>query len=179
MGKTLITTFLITLFVSTLSCIGQENDNGLEIYIQNIPHPILTNENPEECYCCVELLKENLSKNPLISKDEIESFDWEKQKLTLTDNGIKKLRALDFSETGVYGVSTAVVLNGKPVYSFMIFPYDSSVGCDRPFTHLSKVNKYFYIYFGVGRGKNELKFGDDPRFNPELKEYIKNHYGNK
>jgi hypothetical protein len=178
MKKTLRVLFLITIFISTFSCVSQTNESGLEIYIQNIPHPILTNENPEECYCCIELQKGNLSKKPIITKNDIEHFDWQKQNITLTNSGMKKLIALDFAKTGVYGFPTAIVLNGKPIYSLMLFPIGSSVGCDRPFTYLSKENKNLYIHFGIGKGKNELRFGDDPRFNAKLEEYIEKRYGN-
>jgi hypothetical protein len=169
---------LNTILICAFSCKSQQNELGLEIYLQNIPHPILTNENPEECYCCVEILKENLSSQPLISKNDIEHFDWEKQKISLTDSGTKKISELNFSKHGVYGITTAIVLNGDPIYSFLIFPIGSSIACDRPFTHLNYEKKDMYIHFGVGKGKNELKYGEDPRFNSELKEYIEKHYGN-
>ena len=157
---------------------NQTNESGLEIYILNISHPVLTNKNPEECYCCVDVKKKNLSIIPLIYDSEIEFFDFEKQKLILTKSGQKKLNDLNFSKTGVYGIPAAIVLNGKPIYSFMFFPIGSSVACDRPFTHLNIDKKEFYIHFGVGKGKNEFRYGEDPRFDENLKKYIDNRFKN-
>lgn len=158
--------------IFNINAIAQSQQGRLEIYVQNIPHPILTNENPKDCYCCIELLKENLSSTPLITEKDIEHFDWEKQKISLNKTGVRKLFELDFSKTGVYGIPTSIVLNGKPMYSLIIFPIGSSVACDRPYVHLSTRKATFYIHFGAGVGKNELRFGDDPRFNEELKKYV-------
>jgi hypothetical protein len=173
---------IIILFISSLifsySCKSQSNEKGLEIYVQNIPHPILTNENPEECYCCVELSKENLSIEPLISDNDIKSFDWKKQKLSLTESGIKKIFGLDFSEHKSEGVPTVIALNGQPIYSLIIFPIGSSVACDRPFAYLQKDKDVLVIHFGVGKGESEFRFGEDPRFDKKLKEYTEYRFEN-
>lgn len=59
--------FLVLTLIFASNCKSQQNENGLEIYIQNVPNPILTKKNPSECYCCLEIYREKLSSKPLIS----------------------------------------------------------------------------------------------------------------
>ena len=174
------TQIILIIFVLTFgnNCKSQVDDSGIEIYVQEIPHPILTNENPDKCYCCIDFSESNLNPEPLINNKDIKHFDWEKQKISLTKNGMKKFAELDFSANGVYGIPTAIVLNGNPIYSLMIFPFGSSVACDRAYVHLSNVSPEFYIHFGAGVGKNEMRFGNDPRFDSELKEYVEEKFKN-
>ena len=174
------TQIILIIFILTfgIGCKGQVNGSGIEFYVQNIPHPILTNKNPEKCYCCIELSKNNLYTEPLINDSDIEEFNWEKQRIKLTENGMKKFVELDFSTNGVYGIPTAIVLNGKPIYSVMIFPIGSSMACDRAYVHLSNDSSEFYIHYGAGIGKNEMRYGGDPRFNLELKKYVNKKFKN-
>ncbi|KUJ62882.1 hypothetical protein AR687_05665 [Flavobacteriaceae bacterium CRH] len=63
-----------------------------------------------------------------------------------------------------------MVLNNKLIYGFWFWNDFSSFGCDRVYTY---PKKDFKIKFGLPSNNT---FGVDPRFNQELKKYIKKRF---
>lgn len=139
------------------------NESGIEIYQVHFLYPDFTKKPKTECFYCFEPQKSDLYDEPIISESDIENFDWEKQKITLTKEGMRKISKL---EIPLQGLAVAMVLNGKPIYGFWFWNLFSSFGCDRVYAY---PQKDFEIKFGL---PSDNVFGKDPRFNSELKKYL-------
>ena len=166
---------LLILLAIPLKSIGQKNKKGIEIFILDIPNPILSSPRYKACYCCITINESTISEKPIITENEIETFDWNRQIITLNELGKKSISDLDFSKSGVYGMPALLALNKQPIYYFMIFPFGSSVGCDRVYTYIDKNGK-IALYFGIGKEENRMQYGFDPRFHKGLELYIKDVY---
>lgn len=136
---------------------------GIEIYQVRISNPDFTKALESECIYCFEPKKSDLYDEPIITESDIESFDWEKQQITLTEEGKHKMFE---TEIPLEGLPVAMVLNEKPIYGFWFWNMVSSFGCDRVFTY-PKMD--FKIKFGL---PDNNTFGEDPRFDDGLKNYL-------
>jgi hypothetical protein len=135
---------------------------GLEIYQVNIEYPDFTKQPKLECYYCFEPQKRDLFDEPIIMESDIENFDWESQKITLTEEGKRKIHKV---EIPLQGLPVAMVLNEKPIYGFWFWNGVSSFGCDRVFTYPK--GGVFDLRFG-----HMKPYGQDPRFDNRIKQYL-------
>lgn len=139
--------------------------NGLEIYLVKRPFPDFSvKQGDNYCYYCFEPKEADLFPEPLITENDIEYFDWDKQKIKLNIHGKSKIDSLDIP---LQGIAVAMVLNGKPIYGFWFWNLLSSFGCDRVYTYPAIG---FEIEFGL---PDDYKKGEDPRYDEELFEYLK------
>jgi len=164
-----------------LACLTQcfcQNE-GLEIYETDLDNPFNLEDESNECVCCLEPKPNNLIGDPILLDSDIESFDWSKQIIYLNKSGLKKITEFDFMESGrLPGVPAALTLFKIPIYGFMIYPYDSSYGCDRVYTRFN--SDKIVLRFGSGKGstRGEWKYGGDPRYDDRIKYYLENRPNN-
>ena len=136
---------------------------GLSIYPVYYDNPAFP-PNDSGCRYCIEPNEDNLATSPLLDEYHIEQFDYENQRIYLTETGrriIEKLRI------PIRGMPVALTLNGEVIYGFWFWNFYSSIGCDRVYTY---AKHDFKIEFGLPKS---FTFGDDPRFDNRLKEYSK------
>ena len=141
---------------------NQDAQEGLAIHLVDQPYPDFTQGN-KECYYCFELQKEKISDQPILTEDDIASFDWDSQQIMLTDAGKEKVLKLNIP---LPGLAVAFVLNGEPVYGFWFWNSLSAFTCDRV---CATPTKEFKITFGLPGVK---PYGSDPRFDDTLKAYV-------
>ncbi|GGG11212.1 hypothetical protein GCM10011344_09890 [Dokdonia pacifica] len=154
-------------------------NEGLEIYLTNLDNPFNREYKSNECVCCLEPKPNNLIGEPILLDSDIESFNWSKQIIYLNESGLKKITEFDFMKPGrLPGVPAAITLFKIPIYGFMIYPYDSSYGCDRVFTRFN--SKEIILRFGSGKKstEGEWRYGLDPRFDKRIKHYLDNRSSN-
>ena len=154
---------LIIIISWTFFSCDKPEESGIEIYQVKHPYQDFTKQHEPECFYCFVLKKMELFDKPIITESDIESFDWAKQKIILTEKGKLKISELDIP---LRGMAVSMVLNGKSIYGFWFWNLASSFGCDRVYTY-PKLD--FEIKFGLPSDKG---FGSDPRFNDELKKYL-------
>ena len=160
---------LLTIALGLLSpVVSQQTSQGLSIYQVDQPIPDFSDKT-KECYYCFDLEKGKLADQPLLTKEDIASFDWSSQQITLTDSGKEKVASL---EIPLPGMAVAFVLDGEPVYGFWFWNSLSSFTCDRV---CATPTKDFKITFGR---PGVEPFGDDPRFDAKLKSYVSQNFGN-
>lgn len=135
---------------------------GLSIYRVYEYFPDFTKENKPECYYCFDITDENLFDHTLISDWQIKNFDYENQKIELTESGKRQIEKL---EIPLQGMPVVLTLNGEIIYGFWLWNSVSSFGCDRVFSY-PKLD--FKLKFGL---PNTNTFGIDPRFDERLKKY--------
>lgn len=135
---------------------------GLEIYQVKNVYPNFSED--VECHYCSILKAEDLFDTPLISEKDIVKFNWETQKIELTEEAQKKINELKIP---LQGLPVAFTINREIIYVFWFWNEISSFGCDRIFTY-PKLD--FEIKFGL---PNSFKFGNDIRFDKRLKAYLK------
>ena len=153
---------IISIFI-LFSC-DKPTESGIEIYQVKVSFPDFTKNTEPDCYYCFEPTKNDFFETALIKESDIKLFDWEKQQIILTEKGKKKISEL---EIPLQGLPVAMVLNGEPIYGFWFWNYISSFGCDRVFTYPTHD---FKIKFGL---PNDNKYGQDPRFDNRIREYLK------
>jgi hypothetical protein len=141
-----------------------DSGKGLEIYRVRKDFPDHTQVPQSDCYYCLDIQEEDLMDEPILTEADFEKFDWEKQVITLSDNGKNKFNQL---EIPLVGYPVAFAIDGKPVYSFWFWNYFSSHGCDRVYTTL--LGDQLELEFG-----HIEPYGSDPRFNEELERYVNN-----
>lgn len=143
--KLLIAIFIFLL--STLSSFGQ----GLEIYLIKIDN----NDKEKSCTYCTD--------SALIKQSEIKYFDWDRQIIELTESASTKLEKL---KVPLSGLDAVITINKKPIYKFSFWAGQSSIGCEGV---LSYISNNIVLEFGLPK---DFAKGNDPRFNPILKEYL-------
>ncbi|MEM9324697.1 MAG: hypothetical protein AAGA85_03540 [Bacteroidota bacterium] len=153
--------FSLLFSLATIST-NQVGQAGLAIYSVDQPYPDFT-KSDVDCYYCFDVDKTKLSGSPILSESDIVSFDWDNQQVTLTDEGMKKVSALDIP---LPGMAVAFVLNGEPIYGFWFWNSLSAYTCDRV---CATPTKDFKITFGL---PGVQPYGSDPRFNSKLKSYV-------
>lgn len=153
---------LISIFVIVISTNAQ--DNGLEFYIVNHSYPDLTEETAvKNCYYCFKPKKSDLVGVPIVTQNDIEFFDWDRQQIKLTDSGIKKLDSLNIP---LQGLAIALTINKEPIYGLWFWNEISSFGCDATCT-FPRID--FKIKFGMPFRNRQ---GTDPRYNNDLLEHL-------
>ncbi len=155
------------LSLSLLTCKDKKTNNfsGIEIYMVKKDFPDFTTPEIPDCYYCLELKQNDLFNNALLTENEIESFDWENQKVILNEKGKKIVKDLKIP---LQGMPVAMVLDGEIIYGFWFWNVFSSFGCDRVYTH---PNFDFSIEFGL---PDDNVFGEDPRYDKRLLNYLRN-----
>jgi hypothetical protein len=161
-NKLVLLAFILFLPISHIS--GQ----GLEIYLVNHDYPDFKKEYTDEhCYYCFEPQKCNLYDTSLIKQSDIINFNWEKQSITLSDEGLHKIKNLTIP---LQGLAAAFTIDGEPIYGFWLWNILSSFGCDRVFALIyPDTSETLKIGFGLSKKFAE---GDDPRFDERLKQYL-------
>lgn len=150
-----ITIFLLIGITQTIA------SQGLEVYqVKNI-YPNFSQD--VECHYCSTPKKEDLFDTPLISEKNIVKFNWETQKIELTEDAQNKINEL---EIPLQGLPVAFTINREIIYVFWFWNEISSFGCDRIYTY-PKLD--FKIKFGL---PSSFKFGNDERFDQKLKTYL-------
>jgi len=156
--------FLLSLaFSIVVMPASQDTQQGLAIHVVNQPYPDFTQGN-KECYYCIDLQKDKISAQPILTEVDIASFDWASQQVMLTEAGKEKVLNLDIP---LPGLAVALVLHGEPVYGFWFWNSLSAYTCDRV---CATPTKEFKITFGL---PGVEPYGSDPRFDPELEFYVK------
>jgi hypothetical protein len=126
------------------------------------PHPrfalYLTNSSDE-----AEFAKKALISPPLLTQEDIVSYDWPKHALTLTDAAEKKLRKLD---VGVSGKEFVIVADGQRCYAGAFWTSFSSMSCDRPVIIVSSEGPVFSIERAYPTA--EFAQGEDLRGDPRI-----------
>ena len=136
---------------------------GLSLY-QVYGNPLSESQKKKrECNYCFIPSENNLYDYALISEYQIELFDFKNQKIVLTKEGKRIVEKL---EIPLEGMPLALTLNGEILYVIWLWNLKSSFGCDRVYTY-PKLD--FALKFGLPK---DFKFGEDPRFNEKLKEYL-------
>ena len=160
---------LVLLVFVTFLPISLISGQGLEIYLVNHNHPDFTKEYTyDHCYYCFEPHKSDLYDSALVMESDIVTFIWEKQSITLSDEGLQKLENLTIP---LQGLAAAFTINGEPIYGFWLWNIVSSVGCDRVFA-LIYPDTCATLKIGFGLPENFAK-GNDPRFDERIKQYLK------
>ena len=157
---------ILVLIISVLTFGIFQNDSvekGIEIYQIQRTNPDFTKKNKGKCSYCLEIAEKDLFEKPLISENQITDFDWENQKIELTEEAKLKLKKM---EIPLGGTPVAMVLNGQIIYCFWLWNEHSSFGCDRVFTYTSN---NLELRFGLPITNT---FGTDPRFDNRLKNYL-------
>lgn len=153
----------LILVVFVVGCTRAPKTNkGLEIYQVNKPYPDFTKEE-DGCRYCLDLKTEDLFTRPVITEVDIREFDWEKQRIELTDDARERINDLDIP---LEGLPVALVLNGEIIYGFWFWNVISSFGCDRVYTYPTMD---FSLQFGL---PSDNTYGDDPRFDHRLNKYV-------
>lgn len=135
---------------------------GLAIYRAYEYFPDFTKEDEPDCYYCIDVTDENLFDHTLISDWQIKNFDYENQKIELTESGKRQIEKL---EIPLQGMPVVLTLDGEIIYGFWLWNNISSFGCDRVYSY-PKID--FKINFGLPQNNT---FGTDPRFDERLKKY--------
>jgi hypothetical protein len=140
----------------------QRADSGLEIYQVKKPYPDSTKQTKPECYYCLDLQSKDLFEKPLLTEKDFKKFDWNNQRIELTEEAKQRMNQLKIP---LEGLPVAIVLNGEIIYGFWFWNAFSSFGCDRVYTYPTLD---FTIKFGIPSSNT---FGSDPRFDERLKKY--------
>jgi len=136
---------------------------GLSLY-QVYGNPLIESQKKKrECNYCFTPSENNLYDYPLISEYQIEMFDFGNQRIVLTKAGKRIIEKL---EIPLEGMPLVFTLNGEILYVLWLWNLKSSFGCDRVYTY-PKLD--FALKFGL---PEDFKFGEDPRYNEKLKEYL-------
>ena len=150
-----------------LNAIGfsQSGSKGIEVYRVNKSYPDSYNEEVRklDCCYCFEPSKSELFDQPLFDKNDIEKFEWETQKIILTNSGKEKLSKLNIP---LQGLAVALVLNNEPIYGFWLWTLESSFGCDYVYTY---PKEDFRIHYGLPK---KYARGTDPRFDSRIEMYL-------
>lgn len=154
--------FILILMLST--ALYPSEKSGIEIYEVKSGFLNSNQEQRNACSCCFQEDSLRLSDKPLLSQTDIKKFDWENQKIHLTQSGKQKLNTL---EIPLQGLPVAMVLNGDMIYPFWFWNPVSSFGCEGVYTYPTLE---FEIRFGLPDTVSSRK---DPRFDARLKQYLK------
>ncbi|GAB5526207.1 MAG: hypothetical protein Roseis2KO_40790 [Roseivirga sp.] len=137
---------------------------GLSVYRAYHTYPNFSENSKPDCYYCFSPNEDNLFDYPILSDYHIEKFDYENQRVVLTELGQIIVKNI---EIPLQGLPVIMTLNGEIIYGFWLWHEISSFGCDRVYTY-PRIN--FKMKFGLPHNNT---FGDDPRFDQRLKEYSK------
>lgn len=99
----------------------------------------------------------------MLTEKDFEKIDWINQQIQLTEKAKQKINNLNIP---LQGLPVAMILNGEIIYGFWFWNEVSSFRCDRVYTYPTLD---FKIKFGLPSSNT---FGNDPRFNERLKNYI-------
>ena len=110
-----------------------------------------------------ELAKKELVNPPLLTEQDIVSYDWPKHALTLTGAAEKKLRKLD---VGVGGREFVTVADGQRCYVGAFWTSFSSLGHAHPVVIVSSEGPVFPIERAYPTA--EFAQGEDPRGDPRI-----------
>ena len=111
----------------------------------------------------IDINKVELENEPLLTEEDILNFNWETQRIELTDSAKTRIKRL---EIPLSGLPVAMVLNDEIVYGFWLWNVFSSHGCDWVYT-FPILN--FEIKFGLPSNSN---YRYDPHFDKKLEKYI-------
>ncbi len=143
---------------------------NLEIYQVKQSYPNTYIESKPNCYYCFKPTIDQLYEKPIITENDIVSFNWETQTIKLTDEALKKIAELQIP---LQGLAVAITINKEVIYGFWFWNISSSLGCDYVYTFpRSKFQIFFHKPFNGG-------ISEDPRFDDKLKTYIENSNINK
>lgn len=157
--------WILILSIWTLNCswtkiLGQ----GFEIYLVKHDYPDFTKEHLDSsCYYCFKPSKIDLLDSALIKQSDIDYFDWENQTIKLSENGLKKIKALKIP---LQGLAVSIAIDKDPIYGFWFWNKVSSFGCDWVCTY---PDLGFKLQFGLPTGHTK---GRDPRFDKRIQDYI-------
>ena len=102
-------------FILVFILFGCEKPTEVGIEIYQVSYLDFTKPSESECIYCFEPKKSDLHDEPIITESDIESFDWEKQQITLTSEGKRKISEM---EIPLEGLPVAMMLNEEIVYGF-------------------------------------------------------------
>jgi hypothetical protein len=121
-----------------------------------------------------DLAKAELESRPLLTEQDLASYDWQTHALTLTEAGEKKIREV---KAGVSGKQFVIVADGQRCYQGAFWTGLSSISHDHPVIEVDDFNadgkgadaKGFVVE--IRRAYPTAKFaaaGDDPRADPQI-----------
>jgi len=153
---------LVTLF---LGCNSQADGEGFAIYLtrDNVP--------PSQMEALSHV---DLADQPLISLDDIVSYNWTTHEIELTAAAYQRLEEIRFPTNGT---SFLVCVDGQPVYWGAFWPYYSSLSFDgviigaAPFLHTTE-DAQNTIQITLGYPVLSVFQGVDPRLNPIIFESL-------
>lgn len=114
--------------------------------------------------------KVELENEPLLTEEDILNFNWETQRIELTDSAKTRMKRLYIP---VAGLSVAMVLNDEIIYGFWFWNVFSSYWCDWVYTYPTID---FEIKFDFPKYRKNIS---DPRFDKKLEDYILNRFKHK
>ncbi|PQB05779.1 hypothetical protein [Aureitalea marina] len=86
-----------------------------------------------------------IEEKAFLTENDINFFDWDSKKISLSKSGVKKLSDVTYRYTGEPFV---IMINSQPVLSGWFWYYAASVGCDRVFCVVEKESSILELSFG-------------------------------
>lgn len=152
---------VLFLWICGFFFVHELSGQGLEIYLVRHDYPDFTKKH--FCSYCFKPAKVDLFDSALIIQSDIEYFDWKTQRVKLSENGLKKLKALKIP---LQGLAAAISIDKEPIYGFWFWNVVSSFGCDWVCTY---PDLGFKLQFGLPTGEAK---GKDPRFDKRIDDFI-------
>ena len=154
---------LLILTLLLFSC-DFNSKSGIEIYQVNWRSIDFVQNKKSGNYCDLKIRQENIFSKPILTDSDIAHFDWNNQRLILTEKGQVKI---DLLKIPLDGLAVAMILNGEIIYGFWFLNSESPFGCGGVY---SQPKLDFKLMFGQS---DDNDYGKDPRFDSRIEEYLK------
>lgn len=142
--------FFGCLAIAVLACAGAEQAKPrFALYLVKTQH--------------ADLAATKLESRPLLTEQDVVSYDWQTHALTLTEAGVKKLRSV---QVEVFGKRFVIVADGRRCYKGALWTQLSSISHDRPVIEVDDQEGVFKIQRAYPTG--EFAVGEDPRSDPRI-----------
>lgn len=135
------------------------------------------------CDCCFDMYSPKVRTKPVITLNDIDSVDWNKQIFYFNPSKFRQIVTDLVPNYGLpessdsmltnFGIPCVLKLDNKPKYIIWFILQGSSNGCDLVIAHLPRLYGDGVVTTRFGIKVADYVFGNDPRFDDDIYKILK------